>query len=108
MLHKLFNEEARRKWFYFQEPDCLTAEFAHRVIRENVAVWSRPVNLLKEHCGFSIVLREKGELIGNVDLVKCRGDEVLDHVNIGYQISERYQGRGYATETVNAAVRWGG
>jgi len=49
-------------------------------------------------------LKETGELIGNVDLVKCRGDEILDLVNIGYQISERYQGKGYATEAVETAV----
>jgi len=42
-----------------------------------------------------------------VDLVKCRGDEILDLVNIGYQISERYQGKGYATEAVKTAVCWG-
>ena len=107
VLHRLFNEEARRKWFYFQEPDCLTEEFARRIICENMAVWSRPVNILKDHCGFGITIKETGELIGNVDLVKCRGDEILDHVNIGYQIGEKYQGKGYATEAVKAAVQWG-
>ena len=106
-LHSLLNEEARHKWFYFQEPDCLTEEFAHRVIRENMAVWSRPVNILQDHCGFGIAIKETGELIGNVDLIKCRGDEILDHVNIGYQIGEKYHEKGYATEAVKAAVRWG-
>jgi Acetyltransferases, including N-acetylases of ribosomal proteins len=106
-LHRLFNEEARRKWFYFQEPDCLTEEFAHKVIQDSIAVWSRPVNILKDLCGFGIVLKETGELIGNVDLVKCRGDEILDYVNIGYQIGEKHQGKGYATEAVKTAVQWG-
>ena len=106
-LHKLFNEKARRRWFYFQEPDCLTEAFAHKVIHDNMAVWSCPVNILQDHCGFGIVLKETGELIGNVDLVRRRGEEILDHVNIGYQIGERHQGMGYATEAVKAAVRWG-
>lgn len=107
VLHGLLNESSRRRWFYFQEPDCLTLEFAQKIIDDNMKVWSGNVNVLLDHCGFGIVLKETNELIGNVDLVKCRGDEVLDYVNIGYQIGESFQGKGYATEAVKAAVDWG-
>lgn len=37
-LVDLRNEESRRKWFYFQEPDILTQECAVKHIKENIAL----------------------------------------------------------------------
>jgi RimJ/RimL family protein N-acetyltransferase len=48
-----------------------------------------------------VELRAGGELIGHVGLSPFEGD-----VEIGYAIAERYQGRGLATEAVEAVSRW--
>jgi len=37
-LVDLRNEESRRKWFYFQEPDILMQECAVKHIKENIAL----------------------------------------------------------------------
>ena len=44
---KFNNEPSRRKWFYFQEPDCLTEEFVLKGIQENIEMWSKKVNVLE-------------------------------------------------------------
>ena len=97
------NEPSRRKWFYFQEPDILTYKTAEKHIADNIALWSRSVDILKEEAGFAIVLKTTNELIGYVGLGKVRCDDV----EIGYEIGEKFQGNGYATEAVKAATEWG-
>lgn len=104
------NEKSRRRWFYFQEPDCLTAAFWAKGIEDNTATWSEQVNLLthKYGCGLAVVLKDTGDLIGTVDLTKFHGPEdELEQLEIGYHIGEAYQGCGYGTEAVQAAVEWG-
>ena len=106
-VHAQFNESSRRHWFYFQEPDCLTLEFAKKEIHKRMEVCSHEVNLLKDDFGLGIVLKDTGELIGFIGLSKFHGpDEELDNVEIGYQIGEAYQGNGYASEAAKAAVQW--
>lgn len=102
-LVKLRNENSRRRWFYFQEPDVLTEENAIKSIKDNMELWSRKVDILKEEAGFAIALKSTGELIGFLGLGKAR----CEHVEIGYEIGEQYQNNGYATEAVKAAVEWG-
>ena len=97
------HEESRRRWFYFQEPDCLTSEFWTEVVQKNMEMWSRKINILNEEAGLGIVLKDTGDLIGYVGLGKVR----CDHVEIGYRIFEQHQNNGYATEAVKAAVEWG-
>jgi len=107
-VHKQFNEASRRRWFYFQEPDCLTLEFAEKEIQKRMEVCSHKVNLLKDDFGLGIALKDTGELIGFIGLSKFHGpEEELENVEIGYQIGEAYQGKGYATEATKAAVQWG-
>ena len=106
----LCNEPSRRRWFYFQEPHCLEASFWEQEIVNNMAVWSRKINLLTEKagCGVAIVLKKTGQLIGSISLSKFHGPEdELDYVEIGYHMGEAYQGNGYATEAAIAAVEWG-
>ena len=102
-LVALRNEDSRRKWFYFQEPDILTEECAIKHINENIALWSKDTTLLDEEKGLAIVLKDSNKLIGFVGLGKSRCDDV----EIGYEIGEQYQNQGYATEAINAAVEWG-
>jgi RimJ/RimL family protein N-acetyltransferase len=105
---KMCNEESRRRWFYFQEPDCLTTQFWVKEIENNIATWSRKVNLLKDDCGLAVVLKETGNLIGFVGISKFHGPEdELKDIEIGYHIGEAYQGNGYGTEAAKAAVEWG-
>lgn len=108
ILHRLFNEKSRRRWFYFQEPDCLTLEYALKEIQKNMTIWSRKVNLLQDACDLAIVLKETGEMIGNIGISKFHGpDEELDDIEIGYCIAEAHQGMGHCTEAAKAAVQWG-
>jgi RimJ/RimL family protein N-acetyltransferase len=107
---KMCNEESRRRWMYFQEPDCLTTQFWAKEIEKNIASWSRSINLLKDKdgAGLAVVLKETGDLIGFVGITKFHGpDDELQDVEIGYHIGEAYQNKGYATEAVKAAVEWG-
>ena len=102
-MYRYNNEESRRRWFYFQEPDCLTLNFCIKGIAENMELWSRKLNILEDHFDFAVVLKETGEYIGNVGISKAQREDA----EIGYGICEAHQGNGYATEAVKAAVAWG-
>lgn len=108
-VHALFNDPSRRRWFYFQEPDCLTLAFAEKAILENIRVCSHKVNLLTDaDFGLAIAIKDTDELIGYIGITKFHGpEEELDAVELGYQIIEKHQGKGYATEATKAAVQWG-
>ena len=100
------NEPSRRKWFYFQEPDCLTEEFALRSIQENIEMWDKKVNVL-DGADLFMTLKKTGELIGSVGISRRTRPEVhLDGLEIGYHVAEAYQGKGYATEGAKAALEW--
>lgn len=103
MMHKYNNENSRRRWFYFQEPDCLTMEYCVREIEKNMALWSRKLNILEDHFDFAIVLKETGEYIGNIGI----SGACWEDADIGYSICEAYQGKGYATEATKALIEWG-
>jgi [ribosomal protein S5]-alanine N-acetyltransferase len=50
---------------------------------------------------YAIVLKEKGILIG--DILLC---EIQEGIEIGYFMSENYQGHGYATEAIKSFIPW--
>jgi Acetyltransferases, including N-acetylases of ribosomal proteins len=100
-------EKSRRRWFYFQEPDCLTEKFWAKVIDENIKTWSQKVNPLRDDCGLAVVVKRTGNLCGFVGLSKYHGQEELKDVEIGYHIGEAYQSSGYGTESAKAAAEWG-
>ncbi len=105
-LHAQFNEPSRRRWFYFQEPDCLTVEFARRMIRESIANCAKP-DLLAKPLALAVNLRETGEMIGGISLSKFHGpEEELEDVEVGWRICEAHQNKGYATEAAKAAIPW--
>ena len=104
---ELRNEPSMRKWFYFQEPYCLTTEFAKEHVEKSVSTWNGKVNILKDECALAIVLKESNELIGNVGIAWRNRPEVnLNGLEIGYSIGEAHQGNGYATEAAKAAIKW--
>jgi RimJ/RimL family protein N-acetyltransferase len=104
---RMCKEKSRRRWFYFQEPQCLTEAFWEKVIQENREVWSRKVNILKDDCGLAVVEKSSGRLCGFVAISKFHGKQELKEVELGYHIGEEFQGRGYGTEAAKAAVSWG-
>lgn len=103
VMHKYQNEQSRRRWFYFQEPDCLTMEYCIDFIEKNIFLWSRKINILTDHFDFAIVLKETGEYIGNVGI----SGKDRETAEMGYSIGEGYQGKGYATEAARAIIEWG-
>ncbi|MBR5713153.1 MAG: GNAT family N-acetyltransferase [Lachnospiraceae bacterium] len=52
----------------------------------------------------AVVSKETGELIGDTGINEVEGKP--DEVEIGYVISDRYSGRGYATELVEAMTKY--
>ena len=51
---------------------------------------------------WGIVLKETGELFGNISVVKVIED--LEAVELGYVIGRKYWGKGYMTEAVKAVI----
>lgn len=52
----------------------------------------------------AVELKETGELIGDTGVNEVEGKE--NEVEIGYGICQKYSGRGYATELLNAMTRF--
>jgi RimJ/RimL family protein N-acetyltransferase len=53
---------------------------------------------------FSLILRESGELVGDVGLSPA--SEEPDVMKVGYTVAPEFQGRGFATEAVGALVAY--
>ena len=53
---------------------------------------------------FAVQLKETGELIGDTGVSEVEGQP--EAVEIGYQICEKYSGRGLATEVLNAMTEF--
>ena len=51
---------------------------------------------------FSVIEREGGRLVGDVGLSPAEGEPGV--IKVGYTISPRFQGHGYATEAVSALM----
>jgi RimJ/RimL family protein N-acetyltransferase len=107
-IHAQFNDATRRRWFSFQEPDILTLEAAEKTIVDNMAICAGKINLLKSPFSLGIVLKQTGELIGQIHLSKFHGpDNELEDVEVGWNILAAHQNKGYATEAAKAAIEWG-
>ena len=53
---------------------------------------------------WGIVLKETGELFGNISVVKV--DEAIQAVELGYVIGRRFWGNGYAAEAAKEVIRF--
>ena len=104
-LHKFRHEKTYRRWMGFTGPPP-TLEDIIKVIKQDMERdWSK-FNILKDSFGRGVYLKRTGEYIGNVHLCKFHGTEELDHVEVGFDIGEAYQNKGYATEAAKTAIEW--
>jgi RimJ/RimL family protein N-acetyltransferase len=103
-LVKLCNEKTYRRWFYFLPR--LTQSMAKEQIEKNMEMWSRKIDIAKEQFIFAVVKKDTGELIGSVGISKYHGRKKLKDFEVGYDIGEAYQNKGYATEAAKAIVKW--
>lgn len=93
------HEDGLRRWI----PDQVYRDLPHaeQVVCALVAHTANPPAPSVRPYVLGIEERETGALIGHVGLSPARGS-----VEIGYAIEQRLQGRGLATEAVEAMSRW--
>ena len=106
VLHKFRNEESYRRWMGFLGPPP-TLDDIIKSINSDIDRFRNEVNIIKG-VGRGIYLKKTSELIGNIGIGKFHGpDEELEYVEVGFDIGEAYQNKGYATEATKAIVAWG-
>ena len=91
-------EEKVKKWFPNEcYADINEAKGAIEFYRDCIDKNSLPFVL-------AVLLKETRELIGDTGVSEVEGRE--NEVEIGYQISDKYCGKGYATELLNAMTKF--
>ncbi|MCL2852409.1 MAG: GNAT family N-acetyltransferase [Defluviitaleaceae bacterium] len=103
-LVKLCNEKTYRRWFYFLPK--LNPKRAKDQIENNIKMWSRKIDITKDQFFFAIEKKDAGELIGSVHVSKYHGKKELKDFEVGFDIGEAYQNKGYATEAVHEVLKW--
>jgi len=96
----LSRESGMQKWI----PDQVyeDEENARTVLRYLTDKFDEPGDPRLDAFVAAVCLQETSELIGHVGLSPYQGE-----VEIGYAIEERHQGRGFATEAVDAMCAFG-
>lgn len=79
---------------------------AREQIDNNIAMWSRGVDITKDQFAFAVVEKSSGELIGSIQVSKYHGKKKLKNFEVGYDIGEAYQNKGYANEAAKEIVKW--
>jgi len=103
-LVKLCNEKTYRRWFYFLPK--LNEKRAREQIEKNIAMWSRKIDITKDQFIFAVVEKKSGQLVGSVGVSKYHGKKRLKDFEVGYDIGEAYQNKGYATEATKEIIKW--
>jgi len=103
-LIKLCNEKTYRRWFYFLPK--LNEKRAKAHIEKNREIWLRGIDITKDQFYFAIEKKDTGELIGSVQVSKYHGRKKLKDYEVGFDIGESYQNKGYATEATKAILTW--
>ena len=93
-LYKNHAEAKVKKWF----PNESYADISEA--RDAIHFFSDCVNQNRLPFVLAIQLKETGELIGDTGVSEV--EEEPDALEIGYQICEKYNGKGLATEVLNA------
>jgi len=97
-LYENHLEEKVKKWF----PNESYADIDEA--RGAIEFYRDCVNNNKLPFVLAVQLKETGELIGDTGVSEVEGR--ANEVEIGYQISDKYCGRGYATELLNAMTEF--
>jgi len=103
-LVKLCNEKTYRRWFYFLPR--LNEKRAKEKIENSIAMWRREIDITKDQFIFAVVEKESGHLIGSIGVSRYHGKKKLKDFEVGYDIGEAYQNKGYATEATKEIVKW--
>lgn len=90
-------ERANREWFARSVPDRGDAYFAGFAAQHRALLAEQDAGT----CHFHVVLDERGELVGRVNLV----DVADGAAELGYRVGESAAGRGVATAAVAAVCR---
>ena len=97
-LYENHLEEEMKKWFPNESyADMEETEGAIECYVDCVNAGKLPYVL-------AIELKETGELIGDTGVSEVEGKE--DQVEVGYMISNKYSGKGYATEVLTALTEF--
>jgi ribosomal-protein-alanine N-acetyltransferase len=94
-------ERANRAWFARSISDRGDAYFTDFAARHAALLAEQDAGV----CHFHVVLDEKGELIGRINLVDVTDDGSAE---LGYRVGESAAGRGVATAAVAAVCRLAG
>lgn len=97
-LYENHLEEKVKKWF----PNESYADIDEA--RGAIEFYRDCVNNNRLPFVLAVQLKETGELIGDTGISEVEGSE--NEVEIGYQISDKYCGRGYATELLDAMTEF--
>jgi len=103
-LVKLCNEKTYRRWFYFLPK--LNEKRAKEQIERNTEIWSRGIDITKDQFYFAIEEKDTGKLVGSVQVSKYHGKKELKDFEVGFDIGEAYQNKGYATEATKGILKW--
>jgi len=101
---KLCNEKTYRRWFWFLPK--LNEKTAKEQIKKNIEMWARGIDIAKDQFFFAIEAKETGQLIGSVQVSKYHGKKELEDFEVGFDIGEEYQNKGYATEAAREILKW--
>ena len=73
-------------------------------IEKNIEIWSRRIDITKDQFYFAIEEKNTGKLVGSVQVSRYHGKKKLKDYEVGFDIGEAYQNKGYATEATKDFV----
>jgi ribosomal-protein-alanine N-acetyltransferase len=112
LLRKMREEDAPALAAYACDPELLRYLDGFPQTLEDcrimIGIWNNEAYASKQFIRWGIELKKEGRLIGGIYMFAPEGDDVSGRrVDIGYEISREYWGRGYASEAIGAVARHG-
>lgn len=89
----------REVQFNYGEPVYDTLDLVNEILRQWISSYSR-----NDYYRWAIILKENNKNIGQIAF--CHIDLKHHYADIEYCISRYYQGKGYATEALNAVIQY--
>jgi len=106
-LRRFTLADAENDYLYSQE-ESRKKGIPNEVYKNRSTAWKHVQAILSWYANgdypyvYAIALKDSGEYIGHVGLSR-----IAEGIEIGFAICEKHQGKGYATEAVQAYVTWG-